>query len=248
MHAAETSPPAPRATGLSTMVRFIRTPHPQWWVLRVVPEFAGTLAERFGEAFLERSLKFHTRAADLYTTGTNPNLLVKRIRPQKAADYLRRSFYSQARREHLGSVRMAAAEFSVPESAGYAFNLLPWSGFDSLFFCRFLDQCISAAEFLQTVTDSAARQTVIRAGAHDLALMLRKGLFHKDAHFGNILLHPATPGRLYWIDNDVVPFRPGERARVESVVSNRWMRNSHYLSVEELALFQNHFAAAKTRH
>ena len=131
-------------------------------------------------------------------------ILVKKIKCQVAADYIRRYLgRSQASREYHASRILLSLDVRCPEPLAFGINLSPFGPYESLFVCEYLPRHVNAAAFLARNGDAALRLSLIEAAAKDLARMHAHGYFHKDSHFGNILCDPSHPGVIAWIDNDV---------------------------------------------
>jgi len=131
-------------------------------------------------------------------------ILVKKIKCQVAADYIRRYLgRSQASREYHASRILLSLDVRCPEPLAYGINLSPFGPYESLFVCEYLSRYVNAADFLARNGDATLRLSLIQAAALDLARIHAHGYFHRDSHFGNILCDPSNPGAIAWIDNDV---------------------------------------------
>jgi RIO-like serine/threonine protein kinase len=169
--------------------------HPSTWLLY------GDLPCDFSSFFADTPLvvqKFST----LYRNGP---YLLKLIEPQKPADYFRKYHACQARREAEGSRTLAELGIRTPESYAYAFPLFPLSRHDSLFVMEWIDNCGTVSDFLRTTRKPSERRHILSRIVADIRTMIRHGVYHKDAHYGNILIREDHT--ICWIDNDISPIR-----------------------------------------
>ena len=127
--------------------------------------------------------------------------LLKKILPQKFPDYVRRAFRSQAKREMLSAQWMQNHGISTPHIYGYGINVSPMCKYDSLLLMQNVENIGSIGSFLKNTRSSTKRIYVLKQIASDIQTFIGNGTYHKDAHFGNILLTPDY--RPVWIDNDI---------------------------------------------
>lgn len=211
----------------------------QFWFCRVRAEFADQVRGALRGEMFNRPPTFIGKFSDLYAANLDSPapLLVKRIRAQKEADYVRRYFRCQGKREFFGSARLLDIRINCPEPIGYAVNLLPWSRADSLFICRFLPHAIKSTQWMRQ--GPPTREWVMNAVARDMRRMLENNLFHRDVHTENLLVLPAADpadAALYWIDNDIRPFGRTKRPLKREQFLKRWFEVG-YLTPEERAQF-----------
>jgi serine/threonine-protein kinase RIO1 len=227
-------------TRLRTFCCFTAKPSLQLWCGRVQNGFYPLLRSAFENGLLNGPPKFTSKFADFFLAEAGDTLLIKRIQVQKEVDYLRRYFGCQAKREFSGSRKLLAHGLNCPEPIGYAFNLVPFSHFDSVFICRFLPETVPAGELVRNIKATAPDvcERVLRAAAADLATMYRKRLFHKDAHLGNVLVHRSGEGTLHWIDNDVAEVSATEQAKLRDLLLSRWLSKSGAAARERKELFE----------
>jgi len=128
------------------------------------------------------------------------NVLLKCIKPQKFADYSRRFFASQAKREYIGTLKLHYLGICVPEVYGYSVNLNFFNGFESILFIEHLKDSITTMNFLQNEKSTSKRESILKLIAKDLSKMHFLGLHHKDTNLKNILI---KDNNIYWIDNDI---------------------------------------------
>ena len=214
-------------------------PVPQFWLFRVRAEFHEQARGKLRGNLFDRDPTFIGKFSELFAleTGGSAPLLVKRIRAQKEADYVRRYFRCQGKREFFGSMRLAEIGINCPEPIGYAVSLMPWSRADSLFLCRFLPQAIKSTQWMRQ--GPPTREWVMNAVARDMGRMLEHNLFHRDVHTENLLVLPAAEtveAALYWIDNDIRPFGRSRRTLKREQFLKRWFEVG-YLTPEEKAQF-----------
>ena len=204
----------------------------QVWLIRADERYASQLKNKLTPSFWQReqpkagrnSLRLYL---DIDKPGSGERLMIKVAKTQKAADYFRRSFRSQGKREFNGSRTLLRLGLKCPEPVGYGINLVPWSRFDSIFICRHLPDTVTARHQLESLKEKADRERIIEAAARDLAVMLKNNLFQRDAHFGNILLDPAYMDDLYWIDNDLQQISSNDRGRVINSLMRRIATKRH---------------------
>jgi len=127
--------------------------------------------------------------------------LLKLIFAQKPADYFRKYHACQAKREFFSSKRLSRIGIDTPEVYGYAFSLIPFTRYDSVLIMEEIDHVGSLSTVLESIQDSQARRSLFLQLTRDLKTMIDHGVYHKDAHYGNILVR--RNGQICWIDNDI---------------------------------------------
>ncbi len=202
----------------------------QVWLIRADERYASQLKKKLNPSFWQQEQSEAGRNSlrlylDIDETGER--LLIKVAKAQKAADFFRRSFRSQGKREFDGSCTLLRLGLKCPDPVGYGYNLVPWSRFDSLIISRHLSGVVTARQQLESLKEKADRDRIIEASARDLAVMLKNNLFQRDAHFGNILLDPACMDELYWIDNDLQQISSKDRERAINLLMRRIATKRH---------------------
>ena len=220
----------------------------QVWLIRAEERYAPRLKKKLNPSFWQREqAKAGSNSLRLYLdideSGRGERLLIKVAKAQKAADFFRRCFRSQGKREFNGSRTLLRLSLKCPEPVGYGINLVPWSRIDSLFISRHLPNAVTARHQLESLKEKADRDRIIEASARDLAVMLKNNLFQRDAHFGNILLDPACMDELYWIDNDLQKISSKDRGRTIDLLMRRIATKKHasqelILQMEEVEWMQ----------
>ena len=142
--------------------------------------------------------KIHQKYADLIY---KDNKILKRIRPQKRIDPYRKFFRSQALREYVGSMRLRTIGLQVPNPLGYGINLSPFGPYESVLLMEYIPNIGTLREVLENKADSTTRKNLLNQLGNDLKKMINEGVFHKDAHLGNILV--SKDYNIFWIDNDI---------------------------------------------
>jgi len=176
-------------------------------------------------------IKFKQKFSEIYL---EQNILIKIIKVQKYADYIRRYFNSQARREYMGVVKLQNIGINIPNIYGYGFNVNPFQKADSILLMEYIAG-ESLLIFFQTSTDTIYRKEILKSAAEDLVKMHLNGLHHKDTNLGNIILFKE---KLYWIDNDVMElsFSIDDRKYIFNALK-RIVGKREYLSNEEIRYF-----------
>jgi len=176
-------------------------------------------------------IKFKQKFSEIYL---EQNILIKMIKAQKNADYIRRYFNSQAKREHMGAVKLQNIGIKTPDMYGYGLNVNPFQRADSILLMEYIAG-ESLLVFFQTSTDTIHRKEILKSVAEDLAKMHLNGLHHKDTNLGNVI--PFKEG-LYWIDNDIMKltFSKNDRYHLFNALK-RMVGKKKYLSNEEINYF-----------
>jgi tRNA A-37 threonylcarbamoyl transferase component Bud32 len=157
---------------------------------------------------------------------------LKKIRPQKPADHFRRTFRSQARREAEASRWMLRHGIPAPRIYGYAFNLSPFGGYESLLLMEHIENVGTLRDVLEKERRPERRERLLQQLRQSLERFFDRGIYHKDCHYGNILV--GKDERIVWIDNDLAPLgTAGERERFL-----RKIVHSPLLREEESSIFE----------
>lgn len=227
-------------SSLKTYLGFIRYPVPQLWLVRVHREFLPLVKSALYPPLFKEKPLFTSPFAKLFLVAgkktNNPDILIKRIQAQKAADYVRRLVFCQGKREFLSSHAMMDMGLKCPEPIGYAINLHPFSRLDSLFICGFLPEAVHISQHMRTLS-ATDRLTYLKMVARDISLMFSHNVLHKDLHLKNILLMPSDPSHLYWIDNDLKKTNRHEIIKRKEAILKRLMANIPFCSDEEKKFF-----------
>ncbi len=225
---------------MKTFFRFIRRPFPQIWLVRVHREFLPLVTSALHPPLFEEKPLFTSPFAKLFFVAgeksNNPDILIKRIQAQKAADYTRRLVFCQGKREFLSSHNMMDMGLKCPDPIGYAINLNPFSRLDSLFICGFLPEAVHISQHMSTLSETD-RLTYLKMVARDISLMFSHNVLHKDLHLKNILLMPSDPANIYWIDNDLRKTSRREIMRRKESMLRRLMVNIPFCSDKENKFF-----------
>jgi len=160
--------------------------------------------------------------------------VVKKIRPQRLKDHLRKFFRSQAKREALSSRHLTKLGISAPEIYGYGVNLSPIGTYESILLMEYIPNLGTLQEILQSDLDSSVRRNLLEQLKEQLQCMIDAGVYHKDAHLGNILV--TYDYRLVWIDNDLSPIK-GAREHHRLL---KKFKNSSLLHEHEKLFFSDH--------
>ncbi len=220
----------------------------QVWLIRAEERYAPLLKKKLTPSFwLQEQAEAGRNSLRLFLdideSGGGERLMIKVAKAQRAADFLRRCFRSQGKREFDGSRTLLRLGLKCPDPIGYGFNLVPWSRFDSLFISRYLSGAVTAKQQLENLKEKADRERLIGDTAREMAVMIENNLFHRDAHFGNILLDPAGEDGLYWIDNDLQKISSKDRVRIIDLLMRRIATKKHasqelILQMEEVEWMQ----------
>ncbi|MBN1472474.1 MAG: hypothetical protein JW925_11890 [Syntrophaceae bacterium] len=225
---------------MKTFIRFIGYPSPQLWLVRVRKEFQPLMKSILNSTLFEEKPLFISPFANLFFVAgkksNNPDLLIKRIQAQKAADYVRRLVFCQGRREFLSSHDMMDMGLKCPDPIGYAINLNPFSRLDSLFICGFLPEAVHISQYMLTLS-KPDRLMYLKMVARDISLMFSNNVLHKDLHLKNILLMPSDPANIYWIDNDLRKTSRREIMQRKDAMLRRLMFNIPFCSDKEINFF-----------
>ena len=225
---------------MKTFFRFIRHPFPQLWLVRVRAEFQSFVQSALNPSLFEQKPLFTTPFAELFFVSGKelnvPDVLIKRIRTQKAADYIRRLVFCQGRREFLSSHDMMVLGLKCPDPIGYAVHLNPFSRFDSLFICKFLPEAVYISQHMRTLSEPE-RLRCLKMVARDISLMFSHNVLHKDLHLKNILLMSSDPSHIYWIDNDLRKTSRREIINRKEAILKRLMVNISFCSDKEKKFF-----------
>jgi len=161
--------------------------------------------------------------------------VVKKIRPQRLKDHLRKFFRSQAKREALSSGYLTKLGISAPEIYGYGINISPIGTYESILLMEYIPNLGTLREILQSDLNSNVRSELLEQLKENLRCMIDAGVYHKDAHLGNILV--TYDYHLVWIDNDFSPIK-GPRELHKLL---KRFNNSPLLSEDEKShFFPNH--------
>ncbi|WP_457608704.1 lipopolysaccharide kinase InaA family protein [Nitratifractor sp.] len=129
--------------------------------------------------------------------------IYKKIRYQKLIDHFRKLYHSQGFREFHSSRLLSKIGIPAPKVYGYGFSL--WSSeYESFLLAEFIPNKGTLREVFSRSTVKK-RQSLFDELIHHLQLMINHGVYHKDAHPGNILV--TEEDHLIWIDNDLSPIR-----------------------------------------
>lgn len=177
------------------------------WILTINDDFSRVVPKLLEDDTLLKKTDFRQSHSDFSVLpmqeGEGP-FVAKKIKYQKAADYIRRYLgESQASREFHAAQALGRLNISCPAPVLYGTNISPRGVYESIFICRYLNNHLNGNEFLKNHQNPSAREAFFRAVARDLALIHGNDLFHKDTNFGNIMFNPEEPEKIYWIDNDV---------------------------------------------
>ncbi len=228
---------------MKTGLLLIRHLSPQFWLMRVRKEFHAFLQSALNPLLFKKTPLFTTLSAQLFFVAgeksAGPDILVKRIQAQKAADYVRRPIFCQGQREFFSSIALLQMGLKCPAPLGYAINLMPFSRFDSLFISEFLPDTIPVSQHIVAMSKSE-RLRCQKLVANEISLMLSRNVFHKDLQLNNILLRPADPAQLYWIDNDL---RSTNKNRTNNHFLTEITRNIQFCSEEEKFLFMKELSS-----
>ena len=218
----------------------MRAPSPQLWLVRVRKEFEPLVQSALTPSLFETPPLFTTLSARLFFASGNPSagpdILIKRIRAQKAADYVRRLVWCQGKREFLSSCALIEMGLRCPAPVGYAINIVPSSRFDSLFISAFLPDAIPLSRQIADMK-KPDRLAFLKMAARDIGFMFSRRVFHKDLQLNNILLNPADPAQLHWIDNDLKKIGRRRWAKQPKAVLEQITRNVQFCSIDEKDFF-----------
>lgn len=131
-------------------------------------------------------------------------VLVKVIKPQKAIDYFRKYwFLSQGAREFYSARTLSDLGIVVPEVYGYGFSIGVGCKYESVIFMEHKKLAKTGIDFLRSESNVNSRKVFITHVAKNIATIHKHNLYHKDTHFGNILVYNDHLEAPIWIDNDV---------------------------------------------
>ena len=236
---------------MKTGLLLIRNPSPQFWLLRVRKEFHPFLQTAFNPLLFEKEPLFTTLSAQLFFVAgkksAGPDILVKRIQAQKAADYVRRLIFCQGRREFFSSIALLQMGLKCPTPLGYAINLIPFSRYDSLLISEFLPDTVPVSQHIAAMSPSE-RLFCQKRVADDISLMLSHNVFHKDLQLNNILLKSSDGSQLYWIDNDLKNINKTRMQKHPNNFLAEITRNIQFCSEEEKFLFMKELFSGLKKH
>ena len=173
----------------------------------------------------------------------NKKAVIKKIKFQKAADYLRRYIgESQGYREYVASKTLASIKIQCPAPIGYGVNLSPFGQYESVYICEYIEDTLNGIELFNQEKDTEKKNSFFDSTARDLARIHSKGLFHKDGRFGNILCRYADPGDIFWIDNDLKIFKSFSK-RYEKIALDRFRKllSQGFITFKEWKFFQSSY-------
>ena len=107
----------------------------------------------------------------------------------------------------------------------------PFSKNDSIFIMERIPDSKTLDIYLKETSNKDERAIILRKIKKDIQIMIHHSIYHKDGHFGNILIDSSLS--IYWIDNDIRPIK-------ESIHLTNFLKrfiNSKLLSIEEKELF-----------
>jgi len=171
------------------------------WIFRVKPGYLDQIESllRRKETMLKTGLtQKHSDISTLSLGPFNKGILIKKIRFQIAADYLRRYIgRSQAFTEFFASTTLVSIKVRCPTPISYGVNLSPFGQYESLYIGEYIENSINGVEFLIQEKGIEERSSFLSAVAQDLAAIHNNGFFHKDSHFGNILCKFVDPTKIF---------------------------------------------------
>lgn len=189
------------------MVKFSLFYPLDFWIVTINDDFAQIAPKMLADDKLLKNTDFcqsHSDFSILPVQDKKGPFLVKKIKYQKTADYIRRYWgQSQASREFHAAQVLGLLNISCPTPVLHGANVSPIGTYESMFICSYLHNHLNGNEFLKNHKNHSEREAFFRAVAKDLALIHGNNLFHKDTNFGNIMYNPREPDKTYWIDNDV---------------------------------------------
>lgn len=177
------------------------------WIFKVNPfyleAFKALLKRK--DTILDKSIiRKYSDIVTLYFEGFNKHILIKKIKFQKTADYLRRYIgKSQGFREFSSSFKLFSIHVSCPMPICCGVNLSPFGQYESLYVSDYIENSENGIDFFIREKDLGVRQNFLSIVAENLAGIHNHGLFHKDSRFGNILFLNASSPEIFWIDNDL---------------------------------------------
>jgi len=221
------------------------------WIFRVKPSYLDQIESllRRKETMLGTDLtQKHSDISILSLGPYNKCILIKKIKFQIAADYLRRYIgRSQAFREFIASTTLLSIKVRCPIPISYGVNLSPFGQYESLYVGEYIENSINGVEFLIEEKGIEERNSFLSAVAQDLATIHNNGFFHKDSHFGNILCKFVDPTKIFWIDNDLKKIK-SLRNKYERVALGRFQKILRHdiISFNEWYFFiENYFSNLK---
>jgi len=212
------------------------------WIFRVKPSYLDQIESllRRKETMLGTDLtQKHSDISILSLGPYNKCILIKKIKFQIAADYLRRYIgRSQAFREFIASTTLLSIKVRCPIPISYGVNLSPFGQYESLYVGEYIENSINGVEFLIQEKGIKERNSFLSAVAQDLATMCNNGFFHKDSHFGNILCKFVDPTKIFWIDNDLKKIK-SLRNKYEKIALGRFQKilRRDIISIKEWDFF-----------
>lgn len=231
---------------MKTSLIFMRHPSPQLWLVRVRKEFRAIVRHTLEASLFEKKPLFTTLSAQLFfvagTKSGGPDILIKRIQAQKAADYVRRPVFCQGRREFLSSSALLHMGLKCPAPLGYAVNLISFSRYDSLFISEFLPDTIPVSQHIGTMS-KPERLLCLKTVAGEISLMIAHNVFHKDLQLNNTLIKPSDVSHVYWIDNDLKSISRSRMKKNQSNFFSDITRNMQFHSEEEKLFFMKELSS-----
>ncbi len=138
--------------------------------------------------------------------------VVKRSKVQKFADYTRKVYRSQAKREYISTSLMDNIGIKTPKVYGYAVYLNPFSAYDSILLMERVENIGTMADIFKSKIERYHRKIMFENFKRDLKSFIDNGIYHRDAHFNNILI--TKDYETVWIDNDISALK-GNKERVK---------------------------------
>jgi len=221
------------------------------WIFRVKPGYLDQIESLLKKKETMLGTDLTQKHSDISTLTLGPHnkcILIKKIKFQIAADYLRRYIgRSQAFREFIASTTLLSIKVRCPTPISYGVNLSPFGQYESLYVNEYIENSINGVEFLIEEKGIEERNSFLSAVAQDLATIHNNGFFHKDSHFGNILCKFVDPTKIFWIDNDLKKIK-SPRNKYERVALGRFQKilRSDIISFNEWYFFiENYFSNLK---
>jgi tRNA A-37 threonylcarbamoyl transferase component Bud32 len=237
---------------LLIMVKFSLFDPLDIWILTINDDFSRIVPKLLEDDELLKKTDFRQPYADFSVlpmqNGEGP-FLIKKIKYQIAADYIRRYLgKSQASREFHAAQILGRLNIACPAPVLNGTNISPRGAYESIFICRYLHNHLNGHEFLKNHQNPSVREAFFRAVARDLALIHGNDLFHKDTNFGNIMYDLQEPDKVYWIDNDVK--KMGSKFdEYEKVALQRFQNalKKNYINNEEWNFFLDYYRRCLTK-
>ncbi len=185
----------------------------------------------FEKILLELSTKTPIKQMKFSEIVFTERFALKKIKIQKAKDHFVKLVNPQALREKNSSLILNSLGIPSPKIYCHARNILFGKEYESILLMEKIDNIGTVRELLTSTIDQKTRKKLLERIIMHIQIMISNGIYHKDAHYNNLLLSKNFD--VVWIDNDI-----GKISDTHHLL--RFVRKfikPNYISLEEKEMF-----------